>query len=361
MVKNRFNTLAKQKREEKRNISTKPLEEVIISLEDSKDRRDLDNWVDEKIEELQRLISKEESSGSKSDLESKYAAMSLQDRRKRKYEEKKEFYENWKMEVDREDISLDKNQRNSQHPQKDSNVGHTHTFNSVNFETKQNIFDLKEDSGMLWDSTPQQYFNKRTPMEGQLGVFASPLEVPKRSLQQRETRGNNSFSVMKPIPSPSIPKNFEQNKIHDKVCSVQSDETLMSLLKIWETKESKSSHLKLIKQLLCEFRDSDEARKSKTLSTIDNMIQRFDWDSNMNLVSTHIVVQLTLIVYFQLLVSKFLYVTNCFKIQQAKSETKMSSSTSSVVSFENKQNFLKENDQKQAKTAFGSNKSNKVK
>lgn len=36
MVKNRFNTLAKQKREEKRNISIKALDEVIVSLEETK-------------------------------------------------------------------------------------------------------------------------------------------------------------------------------------------------------------------------------------------------------------------------------------------------------------------------------------
>lgn len=133
MVKNRFNTLAKQKREEKRNISTKPLEEVIIGLEESKERKDMVNWVDEKIEELQSLIGKEESN-SKNDLEIKYAAMSLQDRRKRKYEEKKEYYENCKMEVDREDSNFEKSHKSGQLIPKESNVNLNQQFNSVNFE-----------------------------------------------------------------------------------------------------------------------------------------------------------------------------------------------------------------------------------
>lgn len=284
MVKNRFNTLAKQKREEKRNISTKPLEEVIISLEESKERKDLVNWVDEKIEELQSLIGKEESN-SKNDLEIKYAAMSLQDRRKRKYEEKKEYYENCKMEVDREDSNFEKSHKSGQLIPKEPNVNLNHTFNSVNFEWKQNIFDMKEDSAMLWDSTPQQYFNKRTPIDGQLGVFASPLEIPKRSLQQRETRLNNSFSVLKPMPSPSVPKVIEQSKVYEKNSSIQNDDALMNLLKICDSKESKANQLKLIKQLLWDFRDSDDVQKDKTLNTIDNMILGFDWDSNLNLVS----------------------------------------------------------------------------
>lgn len=296
MVKNRFNTLAKQKREEKRNISTKPLEEVIISLEESKERKDMVNWVDEKIEELQSLIGKEESN-SKNDLEIKYAAMSLQDRRKRKYEEKKEYYENCKMEVDREDSNFEKSHKSGQLIPKESNVNLNQQFNSVNFEWKQNIFDMKEDSAMLWDSTPQQYFNKRTPIDGQLGVFASPLEIPKRSLQQRETRLNNSFSVLKPMPSPSVPKVIEQSKVYEKNSSIQNDDALMNLLKICDSKESKANQLKLIKQLLWDFRDSDDAQKDKTLNTIDNMILGFDWDSNLNLVS--IIVKFKYLVIFK--------------------------------------------------------------
>lgn len=296
MVKNRFNTLAKQKREEKRNISTKPLEEVIISLEESKERKDMVNWVDEKIEELQSLIGKEESN-SKNDLEIKYAAMSLQDRRKRKYEEKKEYYENCKMEVDREDSNFEKSYKSGQLIPKESNVNLNQQFNSVNFEWKQNIFDMKEDSAMLWDSTPQQYFNKRTPIDGQLGVFASPLEIPKRSLQQRETRLNNSFSVLKPMPSPSVPKVIEQSKVYEKNSSIQNDDALMNLLKICDSKESKANQLKLIKQLLWDFRDSDDAQKDKTLNTIDNMILGFDWDSNLNLVS--IIIKFKYLVIFK--------------------------------------------------------------
>lgn len=296
MVKNRFNTLAKQKREEKRNISTKPLEEVIISLEESKERKDMVNWVDEKIEELQSLIGKEESN-SKNDLEIKYAAMSLQDRRKRKYEEKKEYYENCKMEVDREDSNFEKSHKSGQLIPKESNVNLNQQFNSVNFEWKQNIFDMKEDSAMLWDSTPQQYFNKRTPIDGQLGVFASPLEIPKRSLQQRETRLNNSISVLKPMPSPSVPKVIEQSKVYEKNSSIQNDDALMNLLKICDSKESKANQLKLIKQLLWDFRDSDDAQKDKTLNTIDNMILGFDWDSNLNLVS--IIIKFKYLVIFK--------------------------------------------------------------
>ena len=272
------------KREKKnRNISTKALEEVIISLEESKGGKDTTNWVDEKIEELQGLMNKENGS-VKSDLETKYAAMSLQDKRKKKYEEKKDFYEIWKMEVDQEESNYEKNLRNNLNMPKEVNMNFNQGFNN-NFEQKQNIFESKEDPNMLWDSTPQQYFNRRTPFEGQLGVFASPLEVPKRSLHQREMRGNNSYTMIKPIASPSITKQTtDQSKSIEQKSQNNSDDTLMNLLKIWESKESKINQLKLIKKLLCEFRDFDDSKKDKTLINIENLMINFDSDLNSSFV-----------------------------------------------------------------------------
>ena len=186
------------------------------------------------------------------------------------------------------------NLRNSLNMPKENNMNFNQGYNN-NFESKQNIFEAKEDSTMLCESTPQQYFNRRTPFEGQLGVFASPLEVPKRSLYQREMRGNNSYAMIKPIASPSITKQtIDQNKIIEQKFQNNSDDTLTNVLKIWDSKESKISHLKLIKQLLSEFRNSDDSKKDKTLAIIDKMILSFSSDLNFvilccNLSSTSII------------------------------------------------------------------------
>jgi hypothetical protein len=60
MVKNRFNTIAKQKREEKRNNSLKKLDDIIGGLDQEEAKDDKNSWIDEKIQELQVLLEKED-------------------------------------------------------------------------------------------------------------------------------------------------------------------------------------------------------------------------------------------------------------------------------------------------------------
>lgn len=59
MIKNRFNTLAKQKREEKRNMSIQKLDDIIENLEEKKElSEDKNSWINEKILELEANIIK---------------------------------------------------------------------------------------------------------------------------------------------------------------------------------------------------------------------------------------------------------------------------------------------------------------
>mmetsp|Transcript_1269 Transcript_1269/g.1338 ORF Transcript_1269/g.1338 Transcript_1269/m.1338 type:complete len:161 (+) Transcript_1269:312-794(+) len=134
--------------------------------------------------------------------------MSLQEKRKRKYDEKKDFYESNKTEIEREDKFDDRDS---------SGFANNSKLNN-NIKPFTTPFDNKlEDTNMLCESTPQQYFNRRYNYDGQLGVFASPIDFQRRQFPMNQMPMNNTFSSSKPTSPLPMPKEVrtKQNNFFD--------------------------------------------------------------------------------------------------------------------------------------------------
>lgn len=191
MVKNRFNTLAKQKREEKRNSSLKKLDDIIGGLGDEKNNsEDKEAWVNEKIVELQLIISKKDDSNNVS-LNNKTEGLSMEEKKKMKYEEKKGFKDVPKGMFDKDIQSPFTNNQNLNRKNLASN-----------YISTPKGYDNKDDNLMLYDSTPQQYHVKRTPFDTTLGDFTSSFDFQKRQLPSNTSRMNTSSFQNKQMASP---------------------------------------------------------------------------------------------------------------------------------------------------------------
>lgn len=301
MVKNRFNTLAKQKREEKRNNCVQELDEVIDNLEEEKGHKDDKNgWIDEKIIELQAQLGKERSDNRHSVKNNqRQGGMNLEDKRRQKYEEKKGIYENSKHKYDDEDVT-----RNSFSVNQKESYPNPRGMSS-NYANKPSNTQ-KEENPLMYDSTPQ-YLNRRAPFEGPLSNFASPYDFPNRQLPPNANRAHlNSFALNKQLSSPSPMKfnesgnrfvepasKFDSNMLSpvmpssasnflkqslNSPCCISARSSIIKLLKACREGKTEAEQLKAVKQLLTEFRDFGNAQKDKVLSLIDNMIVQKDFD-----------------------------------------------------------------------------------
>jgi hypothetical protein len=214
MVKNRFNTLAKQKREEKRNNSLKKLDDIIGGLEQEKNNsEDKEAWVDEKIQELEIIMSKKDDSNNVS-LNDKIEGLSMEEKKKMKYEEKKGFKDVPKLVFD----------KNVESPfMTNQNLNKKYQVSS--YINTPKIFDAKDENIMLYDSTPQQYHVKRTPFETTLGDFPSSFDFQKRQLPPNPSRIGVSSFQNKQMPSPvpmrpsEGPKRQEKSKFNTSMLS----------------------------------------------------------------------------------------------------------------------------------------------
>ena len=168
MVKNRFNTLAKQKREEKRNSSVKQLDDIIGGLEEKKEvPEDKNAWIDEKINELENEIIKHNNDPREINIEQleKGERPTMEEKRKTKVKESREKIEE---------------------PRKEkANYNYTNPENNL-FER----YDQREDLKTFLDTTPQQ--NLRHPRrEFDTQGYLSPYGgFPQRQLPPSSNRMN---------------------------------------------------------------------------------------------------------------------------------------------------------------------------
>jgi hypothetical protein len=173
-----------------------------------------------------------------------------------------------------------------------------HTIRQMSscYITKPSTFDQKEDSNMLYETTPQQYFNRRSVADNQ--GFASPYDFPKRQLPGNGgNRPMTSSFSMNPVSSSSPMKfnetkrfeepqrKIEQNMLSPSIsasnylkqslnspCCISARSTVMKLLKTLNAKSSDIDKLKAVKQLLIEFRDFENSQKDKIITMVDKMI-----------------------------------------------------------------------------------------
>jgi hypothetical protein len=286
MVKNRFNTLAKQKREEKRNTSLKKLDEIIGGLEnEKKDIDDKDNWVDEKIIELQILISKKDDTIS-INLNDRAEGLSMGQNKKMKYEEEKKGIQ---------DIPQGSFDKDIQSPFMSNQNLNCRQMTSGYINTPR-AYDHKDDNAMLYDSNPQQYLIKRTPMESPMNSFQSPYDFPKRQLPPNSNRINTNAFQNKQMSSPT-PVKFSEGSKRPEKSKYNTDmlspdikhslsspgytsyrSTIIKLLKSCTDNKNEVEQMKAIKHLLVEFRSFEETQKSIVISMLENMIYNQDFD-----------------------------------------------------------------------------------
>ena len=310
MVKNRFNTLAKQKREEKRNNEVKKLDEVIVSLEEAKEGKDpKESWIDEKIAELQEILGKEISNkmydNHMTPMSMKMSGMSLQEKRQLKYHHKNGYYAEGREKFDRPSHNYSQDAMHVKYMGSvNENLSHMKEM-TTNSLSKGMNYEVKENNGMMYDSTPKQYFDTRDISSKHIGVFASPME-PRRILGSHHTRSNTmqisdygalknqNFMTASPMLTPSMKPagsidrtpinqnmlspnmnltNYIKNNLNSPSClSARS-----SVLKVLKAKnKGDKEQLEAIKNLLVEFRNYEDHQKDKIIKSIDNMISKND-------------------------------------------------------------------------------------
>jgi len=285
MVKNRFNTLAKQKREEKRNNCVKKLDEVIGSLEENKtEQEDQYFWIKEKIKELKTSIENKGENKSIS-LMDRSNKMSMEEKKQVKYEQKQNAFMN--------------------HP-KDNSMEQVNT----NYNNKPQSFDHKDEGKVFYETTPQQYLNRRSMMDQPMSSFVSPYGVSNRQLSTNVNWPSlNQYSTMNQIPSPSPMKfTWPTNKIDstmlspqmssnaknylkhslDSPCCISARSSVLKLLKTCNKDNNETDKIVAVKQLLNEFRDFENSQKDKVIFMLDKMISQKDFgtSSSFNVSST---------------------------------------------------------------------------
>lgn len=290
MVKNRFNTLAKQKREERRNNQVKKLDEVIVGLEESKDESaDKDSWIDEKIKELIVDINKEGPIKVDQKIDhnphDKMSRPSIEERKTMKYQEKKGFYGNERDQYDKnKDYVLDNNMSSKILNQNRDNLqGMKET--SVNVIVKPMNYEVNEKVNIMYDSTPKQHFDQRDLENRQMSAFTSPFDqrrmIPYNNQGSQPMRMNDycgvpnkQIIIPSPIATPDV-KNWQMRSpnINQVLNSPNSLKLKGSLNKLINTK-SLDNHIFLseLKQYLNEFKEYSAFQKDKAIQFVNNMI-----------------------------------------------------------------------------------------
>mmetsp|Transcript_25963 Transcript_25963/g.25772 ORF Transcript_25963/g.25772 Transcript_25963/m.25772 type:complete len:495 (+) Transcript_25963:21-1505(+) len=194
MVKNRFNTIAKQKREEKRNNSRKKLDDIIGGLEEEKQVEEKDSWIDEKIKELQEAIERKEDDPADNTNLSKISEETKE--KKSKMNKRKA--------------------KNLQNPSQNG-VAATEKPSSQYSNVVFDKYDKNNEQRRIIESTPQQYYlSKRQDSEFSLRGCQSPIDgFPQRRLPQSSNIGS-MFET---------PKNASPNlrKLND-ICATMNQE-----------------------------------------------------------------------------------------------------------------------------------------
>jgi len=225
--------------------------------------------------------------------------------KKNRYEEKKYYGDN-KNEYDGKgkDYNYDTKQgielhQNLEHISNNRNIG----LNSLN---KMINNEVRED--MMYESTPQQFFDRKDQSNKYISMFASPNDPHKRPLplnmnrinntlqindyspyqnqsivslsspvKQQDSRSNNILKLEK-LPgkdiSPGISSSASfRNNFNSPHC-LKIRTLVIDILKSGE--KSQGEQLEAIKRLLIEFKDYDSLQQDKNLRLIDNMIMNSD-------------------------------------------------------------------------------------
>lgn len=259
---------------------------------------------------MQAIIGRDIGNKGVSGVNNKFSGLSLQDKKRMKYEAKKNIYEPTQNEFEKNSRHFDQDM--AQSPYINNSRGPVSGMRSMDmgYPNRNLIGEQKEDANMMYDSTPKQFHSKISPYQTPMGIFASPFEqrrqIPmahyrtnsenitfnKQNSSPNPIKGNDNKSNNEPAKlmnndflSPVMPSTI--NKLNSSLNSpigMNTRSTVLDLLKACE-RGNKTDQLKAVKKLLTDFRGYQDSNKDKVFNVIDNMLAQENSSSNIIKVS----------------------------------------------------------------------------